>query len=258
MSCSGHPSSGSSENVLHLLVEPPKILPWMSKEEQDGSILLLGLEADHEDKDCIRIDLDVVFNPIPVRRKQGPVRQADFYVGCTGAEIGVEASAGSILKHTGPTTLSVGYSNSTSRNRSSGLTLDPILAMNSGETKLGAVTKEASQEVTFNATFSSEERVLQPVLLHDTIKWTINLPRGNKAVRDFLMGNLHLFAVCRWDHVPRTGRVTVRPSDVRFFDGNREPLGPRRSLMMEFVLWLRRIQVFNKDGFSARFEEKSK
>ena len=53
------------------LIEPPKIIPSLTKEDKDSSVVLLDFNADaspDDDSKNIRIDLDVVFTPKPIRR----------------------------------------------------------------------------------------------------------------------------------------------------------------------------------------------
>jgi hypothetical protein len=106
-----------------------------------------------------------------------------------------------------------------------------------------------------SAEFSSEERYLETQLMGDTIKWAVALPHGEKVIRDFLMGNLYLFARCRWAKPPRAGRIVLRTIDFRFFDEHRKPLSFAKSLLMHFALWRKGIRFENKDGFQTEFEE---
>jgi len=217
----------------------------------------MDFEVDEVPRGGLRLDVDVAFNPLSVRR--GAVTRVDFYIGSTGAEISVQATEGAIQEHTGPSTLSVSYANKQTLVRQTTLSLTPSLKTKKGtaesELSLGAITREASHAREFAASFASEERFLATTVLRDTIKWTVTLPRGEKAIRDFLVGNLYLFAICHWPERPRRGTITVRPSDVRFFDDQRRPLSALKSLVMEFVLWRDQRELMNRDGFETTFQE---
>lgn len=244
---------------IHLQISPLNIIPWLSDEERNSSIVLLDFSADIENDKTLRLDLNVVFNPISVRR--GIVNRVDYYVGSTGAEISIEATKGTIRDYTREATLNVKYSNTTKKQRQTTLTLTPIVKMKHGakeiDAKPGVITQRASHENSFTVTFTSEERILSTSLMHDTIKWTIAEPRGAKAIRDFLIGNLYLFAKCTWLCSQRAGFVIVRPSDVLFFDASRQPLSKIASIFMQYILWEKGIKLSNTDGFRTEFEELS-
>jgi len=243
---------------LCLSVDPPLIIPWLSVEERQENILLLDFDADIDPAPhTLRVDLNVVFNPISVRR--GTITHVDYYIGSTGAEIIIEATKGTIHDHTRAAKLDVSYSNSSKIWRKAGLNLAPAVKVKIEskeiESKLGTISRDAADEKLFTATFSSEERFLAPVLIGDTIKWTITLPRGEKVIRDFLIGNLYLFAKCTWKSAIKSGSVSVHPSDVRFFDSNRRPIGSMRSILMQYVLWKRSVKIRNIDGFRITYRE---
>ncbi|AKH37552.1 NAD+ kinase [Nitrosomonas communis] len=240
-----------------MLIEPPTIIPWLSDEERSANIILLDFDVDVEDLGTLRVELNVVFNPKSVRR--GSVNRVDYYIGCTGAEIIFEATQGTILQHTQEATLDVNYTNSTSTDRKVALNLAPaIKEKNDGaqiNVALGTINRKKGKKQSTNATFQFSERYLATIKSGNNIRWVISLPRGEKVIRDFLIGNLYLFASCDWQGVKKAGRVTIRPSDVVFFDSNRKPLESRRTLMMKFVLWYRNDRIKNWDGFTICFEE---
>ena len=242
---------------IGLSISPPNLVVWLSREERERNVVLIDLDADMEGTETLRLDVNVIFNPLPVRR--GTLTRVDYYIGSTGAEVSVDASGGKVHGHTPAATLDVNYSNATQSRRKAGLTLKPEMKVKdlsrAAEAKLGSVTRAAGQERVQSAAFASAERVLAPVATDDGVKWTVSLPRGEKAVRDFLIGNLYLFAKCTWAGTTKRGRVAVRPSDVRFFDADRRPLGTAQSLVMQFVLWRLGIKLQNRDGFAMTFRE---
>lgn len=241
---------------IRLSVKPPIIIPWLSAKKRKQNVILLDLDADREDDGTLRLDLNVVFNPIAVRR--GTVRRVDYYVGSTGAEISIKATRGTICDHTQAVTLPVNYTNVTKKQRKVALSLIPTVKAKTGsdeiEAQAGSITRDVGDERSFTVTFASEERFLAPVLMGDTIKWVITLPRGEKAIRDFLIGNLYLFAKCAWVKPKKSGYISVRPSDVQFFDPARKPIETWRSLLMSYILWENRIKIENWNGFKIYFE----
>ena len=246
-----------SNGDVKLAIRPPTIMPWLTRDQKRLSLVLLDLEADRLDEGALRLDLNIVFNPVPVRR--GKIMRYDFYIGSTGAEISIEAAAGRVLDHTQPAVLEVNYSNSSTRTRKAALTLKPALKAKTGgsdiDASLGSIARESGQERSFTAEFACEERVLGVRVFDDQILWTITLPRRESVISDFLAGNLYLFAECKWFGLPRAGTVSVRPSDVRFFDDNRKALGKVRSLIMACRTWTDGVKIQNSDGVSMNFEE---
>ena len=73
-------------------------------------------------------------------------------------------------------------------------------------------------------------------------------------VRDFIAGNLRLFGICECSS-SISGKIYVRPSDIRFFDNKRKPLSKVGSLMMRYVLHKRGYSIRGKQGIGVSFEE---
>jgi hypothetical protein len=241
-------------------IDPQKIIPWLSKKDKDSSLVLLDFKANVasiDDNESIRIDLDVVFNPKPIRR--GTLQRYDYYVGSTGAEISLTINDGTIDSFTPEVKIDVDYSNTVGENRKSNVSLSPSMEVTQGTSKvkanIGTFAKESAEHSNFSASFKSSERILVPSIIGNTIKWNLNLPRGEKAVSDFLNGNLYLFAQCNWSNNEKSGIVNLRPSDVLFFDSERRPLSNLQSLLMAFVMWSKNKYLSNKDGFQISFKE---
>lgn len=243
--------------LLNFIIEPPILTPWLSDGERDKNIVLFDLQIDFEDEDKLRFDFDVAFNPISVRR--GKVDRRDFYVGCTGAEIHFIISSGQIIEYTKGSKLDVKYENRRDFNRQTALNLIPKLKsknkINEREVAPGSLTYKKSQYVSFSASFNSEERTLATIHLANTVKWHIKLPRGEKVIRDYLLGNIYLHAVCSCNTNDKSGKVIVRPSDVRFFGSDQRPLSWIKSVVMHYILYRKNIDIYNVDGIEARFKE---
>lgn len=241
-----------------LFISPSNLLPWLSREQKENSVILLDLEADCKNSNSLNLHLNIVFNPLSIRR--GQLTRADFYIGSTGGEVIVEVENGTVSDYTNSESLTVNYTNTMTRRQTSALCLAPALKSKEGgterEAEVGNIKFDANVERTHSASFSSSERFLVAMLMNNTLRWVISLPRGEKVVRDFLMGNLYLHVECAWNGDCRKGRISVRPSDVRFFDSDRRPLGPTRSLLMQFALWRKGIRVLNRDGFELNFTDK--
>src|SRR5262245_32601932 len=192
------PLQPTRQAALLLRIDPPLLTPWMGEKDRNRNVLLLDLDADMDTEGATIIDLDVAFNarPIPC----GVMRTVDFYVGSTGALISVTAIKGSITSHTGPATLGVKYANSRTTKRNTSVSFSPKLKATQGHSQQEvsgfAINRDVSDAFSFKAEFASEERYLATKRFDDSIEWSIQMPRGEKIVRDYLFGNLYLSATC--------------------------------------------------------------
>ncbi|MEM9298932.1 MAG: hypothetical protein AAGA64_11135 [Bacteroidota bacterium] len=240
-------------------ITPPILTPWLDEKEREKNVLLIDLQIDKNKKDEIRFDIDIAFNPISVRR--GSVTVKDFYIGCMGAEIALSLNPdkGVLLEFTEGCSLNVNYTNQNSYQRSATVSLVPEIKSENGKNKtdikLGSLQYIASKQATFSASFSSDERLLAPIKLGNAIKWTITLPRGEKAIRDFLIGNLYLFAVYGSLEQAVSGNIYAKPSDITFFDDTKRALGTKKSIIMRYILYKRNIDISNADGLKIQFKE---
>ena len=113
------------QQIVGFCITPPNIVPWLTDEQRKKNIILLDFDFDIEVNGAYRIDLDVVFNPISVRR--GKVLFVDYYIGSTGAEITLDVSKGLLLYYTESTMLNNDYKNSKKGHRNATLNLSPLL-----------------------------------------------------------------------------------------------------------------------------------
>lgn len=69
----------------------------------------MDLEPDFLDEKTMRIDLNVVFRPIAVRR--GWLQKKDYYVGSTGARVVFDTEDGQVKNHTRGMAFKIDYEN---------------------------------------------------------------------------------------------------------------------------------------------------
>jgi hypothetical protein len=243
-----------SNNSL-LTITPPATIPWLSPEEKKQSIVLVDIEADFVKQTNFRLDLNVIFNPLAITRRG--ITQADFYVGSTGAEITLQFDGYTIKDYTKNMTILAEHANSSTRRRISSLKISPGVKTSSGavssEVKLGDISLERDEEKKFEVRFSCAECFLTSACMGSLVKWGLNLPRGEKVFRDFLFGNLYLFGDCDFTSSEICGSVSVRPSDVLFFDNERRVMSKLKSISMLYVLYKRGVSVGNRDGIFLNF-----
>jgi len=108
-----------------IFVRPANLVGWLSETQRKENLLLLSFSATPEDDSTLRLELNVVFNPLAVRR--GVLTRYNYYVASTGAEIEIELEHGDVRSHTNEATLSVEYENASEVRRKKGAEIAPSL-----------------------------------------------------------------------------------------------------------------------------------
>lgn len=94
----------------------------------------------------------------------------------TGADVGIRSCEGKISEYTVEQIIKVGHA------------------------KASSITRNLSVLLT-----------AEPIYKVDAVRWTIDVPTGDKAVTDFFAGNIALLATGRWNGAARRGEVDARP-----------------------------------------------
>src|SRR5690242_5016053 len=105
-----------------LFIDPPSLLRWLPTENRE-EVFFLDIEADFPDENTIRLDLNIIFRPIPIRR--GTLQTKDYYVGSTGARVVFEAFLGKVKSYTRGTLLKVDHENTSTYSRNASVKLSP-------------------------------------------------------------------------------------------------------------------------------------
>jgi hypothetical protein len=235
-----------------LFINPPSLLRWLPREQQ-RNVLSLDLEADFLDERTIRLDLNVVFRPRPIKR--GLLQVRDYYVGSTGARITFEAFLGKVTNYTRGTPMKVDYEHTYTHSRKTSVKIAPTIeAGEELKAEIGEVTFDKNVERAFTSRFSGAEKILSDINLGHAVEWEIKLPDG-QAMKDYLFGNLYLFVESSWDAVTKEGRIEVRPSDLVFFGADRRMIANRtKAVAMRFALWRKGIRL-NYQSVVINFRE---
>jgi hypothetical protein len=240
-----------------IIVEPPLVLALMSLEARSRSVMLFGLTAEKLAIDSWRVLVNVVFQPIRIRR--GALAPVDYYVATTGGHIELSAPEAEVLDFTGPSGMKVDYELGAQRKAEIDRKLAPELTSKAGglDLQLKGVTSEHSRQdvLSSGAKFSSTEMLLTATNCENAVTWQIDSHRGDKIIRDFLVGNVYLDAVFRWRGLTKKGIARVCPSEIAFFDGGRRRLSKRASILMRFALWRKGIDVAYHNGITVEFIE---
>jgi len=224
-----------------LIINPPTLLQWLPRGERHD-VLFLDLEADFLDEHTIRLDLNIVFRPIPIRR--GKLQMRDYYVGSTGARVIFEAFLGKVNDYTRETPIKVDYRHTYTYSRKSSVKIAPKIDGGKGlKGELGELTFDKNVERVFTTQFTGAERTLSEVNFEHGVEWELKLPEG-QVIREYLIGNLYLYVESSWDAVTKEGRIEVRPSDLLFFDSARRVIGNRtKAIAMRYALWRQGIRL---------------
>lgn len=225
--------------TLTVLVSPPSLAPFLNDEERRKRVVLADLGFEKIADDNIQIEIDIVFSPKTVRR--GVIRKADYYVGSTGAEISIKPQNFGIIEYSKGSEIEVIYEETNGTSGEEGFSLTPNLKAKYGDVEgavsLGSFEAKSTAQRKSTAKFSGKERQLETEYANPNLKWIVQLPRAKQIVRDYLQGNLKLFADFSVTKMECVGALELRPSDISFFGPDRQQLGEISSLRMKYVLW---------------------
>ena len=238
-----------SKNGLTLTINPPKLLSFISAEEQDNSLALLDLSVDKL-KTNLHFDISAVFTDIGIKRR-GIFRQRSYTIGTTDIEIIFEVSDGQIIKCTENSSFEVNYSVSSKKKRNIGLSVNPTItgkaANQEVECKIGGLTLEAGKESEYVTGFKGTENDLVVIKYRQKrLKWRLKLPRVQRTTYDCLIGNLYLFAECDNDKKYNIkGTISIEPKDCLYLNSEGEILSEAKGAGLKFFMWTHRIKVYS-------------
>ncbi|ADM08773.1 hypothetical protein PB2503_03492 [Parvularcula bermudensis HTCC2503] len=228
----------------------------MTERQKEKRILHVDIDADFNSSQTISYTIDVVFDPSPF--STGIFEKVDFYVGSTGVNITIDFFDGEVHGFTEEISISVEYTNDRLIERYADLTISPKIELSSGKasmkTEVGSIHRKKGERYTQSSAFQCREAVLTPIDLGSGVRWLLQQPRSDKAIRDFLAGNLHLAASHTPGSATSRGTVTARLSDIRIFDGERRPVSARKSLLMLFKLFEAGMWLTDSKSVSFEFE----
>ena len=232
-----------------------KVVGSMPTQEKQRTPVLFDLTAESTtDRASQVLKLDVVFHAVHFKR---PLSRGLWYAATTGAEIELRADGASILQYTDAIPLTVSHTNSETLKRSVGVEIKPTVEAEFPGAKakvgLGELKDEHAEERIAQAQYTNTEPQLAVEKLGDTVVWMMDLPRGEKVVRDFLFQNLPLSAEVKWKDNSRNGSLSVLSTSIKFFDTEKRPLEGYRSLLAEFYLFCRG-GLQNATGIQVNFQ----
>jgi len=231
----------------------------LDETERRKRVLLLHIDANFSDGE-LRLDFDLTFSPKSIR--VGKINKVEYYVGSTGGHLNLKPQGGKITSHTPAKNISVQYLITDNTDKRSRIKAAPKLQITAKDEKLnaeiGGLEFETVASDQKQSEFSNTERLLETEFANPDLKWTLQLPRGKKITRDFLQGNLNLFAELKTTTGSLDGSVEIAPTDITFFGPDRAPLGALASLRMKYLLWRKGYLILDqapeKISFSMSYE----
>jgi hypothetical protein len=244
--------------AIVLEISPPVLAPWLTNKQLEDSLVVIDMTPDGLADGVVRLHLEVAVHTYRYRFK-GRAKAYDIEAGVTGIEVSVVLDGGQIVKSSEGTEIEVKYTGKTGVTRASEVTLTPFLKEEAGTSKreigLGSIKLSAGTERVYEFSFQATERVIAPVVTQRTVTWRIDMPRAEHAIRDFLFGNLYLYADARWSETSIAGTIGTRPTDVQLFGRDRRPIGALKQLVIWARLLKSRTKVPGMDPTTITFRE---
>jgi hypothetical protein len=221
-------------------------LPLLEKTQRTMSVYF---QADPAADGSMTFDLDVVFQSIVIEAPG--LQRAICYVASTGGEVELEAKKGMALDLTGSAEITVQHTNTRAGASKSNIKIAPkFKAKGLGidvEAQAGEIETARDRDNTDTAAYTVQEALIGVTVAAETVRWQLSLPRGERVMRDFLLGNYQLLAQCSWRaSADRSGHIRYRPVDVAFFDHHRRPVSDEKRLLTWYLLWKTRRLDFGE------------
>lgn len=227
-------STRSSEPTV--VITPAITEPWLSKDQKDRSIALLDFEVDILNDQSYRFDIVIFFNAIRIRPSWS---RNCFYFGCTGADIEIFGQAARIFNHTKDMEIPTEKAVTSIVERNTSIRIEPSYDTKSDNTArklaIGGIGYQKGSKKEFLTKFSCAERVLAALKYSDRVKWDIKNVLGS-INRDYLFGNLYLFATLDWSSDYPNGKIGISPSNVGYFDMNGQKVSKVTEICIEWAL----------------------
>ncbi|MFZ0244424.1 hypothetical protein [Candidatus Binatus sp.] len=225
-----------------------KVIGSMPQTDVKRTPVLLGLIA-RPDDGAVEFLIDVVFQSIRIQR---PLGRGHWYVAATEAEIELRANGATIVAYTKAPAITIQYTVAKTKEKKVDVGVKPEIDIAKNVTvSIGGVGVKAAGSEEATIAFSDQESPLASVVRGDSIVWQQSMTRGEKAIRDFIFGDLHLSVKCKWKNQDRQGSVGLRTSPM-FFDAKGRMLSKFKSLLIGFVLDTRSY-LANEQGTDVQF-----
>lgn len=239
-----------SSTILRIV--PKKLVGDLSPKEKEQNPLLLDVTLKPGGRESSSYELNVIFQGIAIRC--GFLIKSNFYIGVIGAEISITGMGAEVIGHTGSSSISAETTSTTAMKKTSRIKIGPEWESNSGKGKLGGFERGVEKSGESTVKYTLEEALVAATVLGDTMRWNIDTHRGEKIVRDFLLGNKYLNATFKWKDSSRRGNIQIRP-DIRYFGPDKRQLSPFASLRVQWKLQRENFKLDIAAGSELSFSE---
>ena len=188
----------------------------------ETACLAVAPAASVKSSNAADIQIGVAFLPVPI--KKGFVEIREFYIGITGARFRLDSEHAQLADRTPRALLNVQYESSTK----SGSTNQESYATG-GKSPIGVkINKSNTVNSERKAKYSHGEYIFEAVELERSVVWSLRPHLGEKAVAEYLQGNLHITAEATWESSLPVILSKAEPTDRRFFDSRGRFLSGRK------------------------------
>jgi hypothetical protein len=235
---------------------PPVLMSSIPADRHEWSLVMLDVTANNLDENRTRLDVNVAVRGVALRDGNS----TKCFIGCESIAVVLTAATGHVVDSTREMTLPVTRRTKKTEARKSTLTLKPELSAKAGKVveasvSLGNASVERGHDSELESEYQTSERMLAPVRSDRVVEWAFDPPKGS-VTRDYIQGNLDLFAVCQWGAEPKIGKIEVRPEKWRMYAADdKRPLGAFKALLVGFLLRDLIDRVEARDGIVVSFKE---
>ena len=233
-----------------LELDSRELVEWLTNDERNRSVVMLGLEPDIPNSGVLRFDFNWIFDYVPVSNGDSPPR---WYIGTSGGELNVRIPDSSTKGYAQGRPRVVNFEKTEARHRTSSFSIGPKVKHKSADSEweAEAVSFElgAGDRSEFKESYQGEVRVLKAIDLGDGVKWLFH-PQSN-AILDVAFANFHVWIEVTYSPIGRTVCINTGPRDIKVFNQQHRYLGDVKSALFRFVLWQRakKNRVRNAGGF---------
>ncbi|HEX4486570.1 MAG TPA: hypothetical protein VH088_09910 [Terriglobales bacterium] len=240
-----------------------KLTRKMPSEERQRTAALLDVHTESETDDAVRFVIDVGFRSVPVKR---PWVDGHWFVACRSALISLEIDDGTILDHTGETSIQFHYKLNSSSDTELGGKFEPTVKVGpeGAETEFSIVSLTAKKRDKDGGQldYDGKEDELGVSAFANSVTWDYSIVRGKRAIRDFLFCDLPLRADCKPKFKRLRGSIELMPS-IFYFDRDKQQMSGMSSFLMQLTLAFRKKDqaspikspVLNQEGIHLTFGE---
>ena len=249
------PPAVNANSKFRLLIDPI-LAPWLKKEVRKATLVMIDIDPDILEGKILYLGMNIIISSVPIRF--GKLIRREWYLGCKGVRVVVEIENGIIVETTAERKMPIEYQQIKNRKQKRTCKILPSMNVKKNNTDIDLkgmeIDFEKGNDYTTTCKYNAYESELSCSNYSVGVKWELVLPRAEKAISDFVNGNLYLFSKIFWSDEPREGNISVIPIGCNFFSENRRPLPKIKYLTALFRLIKARKKVHYLDGFKVNFE----